>query len=85
MGVNKVLLFVNLIDGRVQMAIGLKLEDDNGVNGVTEDWLEVERVCWRLDKESSRPLPAATRPTNSQTRMTHDDTPSQQGVGMQQG
>ena len=30
-------------------AIGLKLEDDDRANGLTEDWAEVERVCRRHD------------------------------------
>ena len=32
------------------MGIGIKFDDDDGVNGFTEDWSEVERVCRRLDK-----------------------------------
>ena len=44
-GVDKVLMFVRSIDRKERMAIGIKLEDKDGANGLTEDWAEVERVC----------------------------------------
>ena len=49
MGVDKVLMFVRSIDRKERMAIGIKLEDKDGANGLTEDWAEVERVCERHD------------------------------------
>ena len=49
-GMDKVLLFVKSIDRRKRMTIGVKLEEDGGANGLTEDWTKVERVCQRCDK-----------------------------------
>ena len=40
-GKNKVLMFVKSIDRKEIMDIGIKLEDDDGANGLTEDWAEV--------------------------------------------
>ena len=37
MGVDKVLLFVRSIDQAERAAIGIELEEDDGVNGLTED------------------------------------------------
>ena len=45
MGVDKVLMFVKSIDRRERMAIGLKLEEDDGANGLIEDWSKVGSVC----------------------------------------
>ena len=36
-GVNKLQMFVLLIDRKERMAIGMKLEDGDGANGLTED------------------------------------------------
>ena len=52
-GKDKVLLFVRSIDQAEREAIGIELEDDDGANGLIDDWSEVERVCRWLDKERS--------------------------------
>ena len=44
-------MFVRSIDRAEWEAIGMELEDDDRVNGLTEDWLKVGRVCQRLDDE----------------------------------
>ena len=49
-GANKVHMFVRSIDRNERKAIGIQLEDDNAVNGLTNNWDEVERVCRRHDK-----------------------------------
>ena len=36
------------------MAIGIRLEDDDGANGIIEDWTEDESVCRRHDKRKKR-------------------------------
>ena len=46
---DKVLMFVRSIDWKERLAIGIKLKDKDGGNGLTEDWAEVERVCGRHD------------------------------------
>ena len=74
LGADKVLLFVRPIERVEWEAMGIELEDDDGTNGLTEDWSEVERVCRRLDKERS---------TKSKRKMTCDGAPSQQEVGGQ--
>ena len=43
-GADKVLLFVRSIDRAEREAIGIELQEDDGANDLTEDWLEVERV-----------------------------------------
>ena len=52
-GADKVLLFVRSIERAEREAIRIELEDDDGANGLTGDWSEVERVCQRLDVEWS--------------------------------
>ena len=52
--VDKVLMFVRSIDRKESMDIGIKLEDDDGANGLSEDWAEVERVCRGYDKRKTR-------------------------------
>ena len=42
------MLFVRSIDRVEREAIGIELEEDDGANGLTEDWSKVERVCQRL-------------------------------------
>ena len=42
-------MFVKTIDRKERMDIGIELEDDDGANGLTEDWVEVERVCRKHD------------------------------------
>ena len=61
-GVDKVLLFVKSIDRRERNAIGIHLEDDDGANGLTENWAEVERVCRRHDKRKMGLLSTTSRP-----------------------
>ena len=60
-GVDKVLLFVKSIDRRERNAIGILLEDDDGANGLTENWAEVERVCRRHDKRKMGLLSTMSR------------------------
>ena len=40
-GADKVLLFVRSIDHAEREVIGIELEEDDGVNGLTEDWSKV--------------------------------------------
>ena len=61
-GVDKVLLFVKSIDRKERNAIGNQLEDDDGANGLTENWAEVEKVCWQHDKRKMRLLSTTSRP-----------------------
>ena len=49
MGADKVLLFIRSIDQAEREVIGIELEEDDGANGLTEDWSKVGRVCQRLD------------------------------------
>ena len=51
MGADKVLLFVRSIDRAEREAIRIELEEDDGVNGLTEDWSKVGMVCQRMDDE----------------------------------
>mgnify|MGYP006970544030 CR=1 FL=1 len=48
-GVDKVLLFVKSIDRKEREATAVQLKDDDGVHGLNEDWVEVERVCQLYD------------------------------------
>ena len=48
-GADKVLLFIRSIDQAKREVIGIELEEDDGANGLTEDWSKVGRVCQRLD------------------------------------
>ena len=50
-GADKVLLFVRSIDRAERLAIGIELKEDDGANGLTEDWSKVGRVCQRMDEE----------------------------------
>ena len=50
-GADKVLLFVRSIDRAEQEAIGIELEEDDGANGLTEDWWKVGRVFQWMDDE----------------------------------
>ena len=52
-GEDKVRLFVRSINRAEREAIGIGLEDDDGANGLIDDWSEVERVCRWLDKVRS--------------------------------
>ena len=52
-GADKVLLFVRSIDHAEREVIGIELEEDDGVNGLTEDWSKVEWVCQRLAEVQS--------------------------------
>ena len=60
--VDKVFLFVKSIDRRERNAIGIHLEDDDGAIGLTENWVEVERVCRRHDKRKMGLLSTTSRP-----------------------
>ena len=51
MGVDKVLLFLKSVNEKGRMAILSELKDDEGANGLTEDWNEVERVCRRHEEK----------------------------------
>ena len=66
MGEDKVLMFVTSIDRKERMEIRIKLEDDDGANGLTEDWAEVERVCRGYDQRK-------TRISSTTTRLIRDD------------
>ena len=44
-GPNKVLMFVKSVDRKERKAIGIHLENDDGENGLTDDWAKLERVC----------------------------------------
>ena len=63
---DKVLLFVRSIDRAEREAIGIELEDDDRVNGLTKDWSKVERVCQQLDDEQA----------DKTRRKARDDAPS---------
>ena len=72
MGVDKVLLFVRSIDRKERMDIGIELEDDDGENGLTEDWAEVERVCRRHDERKMRISSTTTWPMKDGRLRTND-------------
>ena len=67
-GVYKVLLFVKSIDRRERMSIGLKLEEDDGANGLIEDWRKVKSLCRLHDKGQAKI--STTRPTKDDRRGT---------------
>ena len=73
-GVDKVLLFVRSIDRAEREVIGIELEEDDGANGLTEDWSKVGRVCQWLDEEQ----------VVKARRKTRDGAPSQQEEGARQ-
>ena len=74
-GVDKALLFIKSIDRRERNSIGIQLEDDDGANGLTENWAEVERVCRRYDKRKMGLLSTTSRPMrNNQRGTTCDNT-----------
>mgnify|MGYP000022839779 CR=1 FL=1 len=50
-GADKVLLFLKSVNEKGRMAILSELKDDEGANGLTEDWNEVERVCRRHEEK----------------------------------
>ena len=50
-GRTKSCCFVRSIDRAKREAFGIELEEDVGVNGLTEDWSKVGRVCQRMDDE----------------------------------
>ena len=67
-------MFVRSIDRKERMAIGIKLKDNDSANGLTEDWVEVKRVCRRHDEKRTRTLSTTTWPTSGgQKRVTSDD------------
>jgi hypothetical protein len=53
------------------MDIGIELEDDDGANGLTEDWADVERVCRRHDERKMRIL-STTWPMKDGRLKTND-------------
>ena len=67
-GADKVLLFVRSVDLKEREAIGIELEEDDGANGLTEDWSKVGRVCQRMDEERA----------GKARRKTRDGAPSPQ-------
>ena len=69
-GVEKVLMFVKSIDRKERKAIGIRLEDDDGANGLTEDWTKVERVCQLHDKRKTRFSSTTTQPMRDGERRT---------------
>ena len=69
-GVDKVLMFVKSIDRMERMAIGLKLEEDDGANGLIEDWSKVESVCRLHDKGQARISTTTRRPMRDDRRGT---------------
>ena len=71
MGEDKVLMFVKSIDRKERMDIGIELEDDEGTNGLTEDWAEVQRVCRRHDERKMRIL-STTWPMKDGRLKTND-------------
>ena len=75
MGADKVLLFVRSVDLEEREAIGIELEEDEGANGLTEDWSKVDRVCQRMDEERA----------GKAKRKVRDGAPSQQEEGERKG
>ena len=69
-GVDKVLLFVKSINRKEREAIGVQLEDDDGANGLMEDWAQVRRVCRQHDKEGVGILSATTWPRRDDRKGT---------------
>ena len=74
MGVNKVLVFVKSIDLKERKAIGIRLEDYDGANGLNENWAYIERVCRKHDKRKMGILSATSRfARDDQSRMRCDN------------
>ena len=69
-GVEKVLMFVKSIDRKERNAIGIRLEDDDGANGLTEDWTKVERVCRLHDERKARFSSVTTQRTRDGEKRT---------------
>jgi hypothetical protein len=69
-GVEKVLMFVKSIDRKERKAIGIRLEDDDGANGLTEDWTKVERECRLHDERKTGFSLATTQSTTDGERRT---------------
>ena len=69
------------------MAILLELEDDDGANGLTEDWTAVERVCRRHDEKWMGTLSTTIQPTSGgQMRVASDNAmPSKEESSSQNG
>ena len=68
------MLFVRSIDRAEREAIGIELEEDDGANGLTEDWSKVGRVCQRMDDERA----------GRARRRTRDGAPTLQEEGEQE-
>ena len=50
-GVDQVLMFVRLIDRKERKAMGIKIENNDGANGLIGDWDKVETTCRRHDEK----------------------------------
>ena len=72
---DKVIMFIRLINWKERMAIGIELEDDDGANGLTQDWAKVKRVCRRHDKRKTRIPSATTWPMMDGQRGSRSDDP----------
>ena len=59
------------IDLAEREAIGVELKEDDGANGLTEDWSKVGRICQRMDDERA----------GKKRRKTRDGAPSPQEEG----
>ena len=56
------------------MAIRIELDDNDGANGLIEDWAKFERVWQRHDEKRRRTLSARTwTMSGGQKRVTSDD------------
>ena len=85
-GANKVHMFVRSIDRNERKAIGIQLEDDNAVNGLTNNWDEVERVCRRHDKRKMGFLSTkswSTRDDRSRIRCGNTPPPKEESLKME--
>ena len=78
-GLDKVLLFVKLIDRKERKSIGIQLDDDDGANGLTEDWDEVKRICQQHDERKVGILSTMSRPMRDDRRMRCVNMPTIEG------
>ena len=82
-GADKVLLCLKSANEKRRMAILSEFENDDGANGLTEDWNKVERVCRRHEEKRS----AATQPaSDGKRRMVSDySSPPTREISSQNG
>ena len=59
-GVNKVLIFLELVNRDKITKVGIQLEDDDDVNGLFKYWNEVKRICQQYDKHEMTILSSVT-------------------------